>query len=167
VQEDVSILDDIIKAKPNKSRVFGPIIILICLFIALVAIQFWLDARKPYHAELNWSVFLAIVLIPVIGTVLFSVGKKVGWILNTLYFGFLSSFSILAFFRILFSYPYSYDKINVASIILLIISTLLVVLLCVKNNRRFFKIGFTLFIVSVSIAILLAGLFIYILMTRE
>ncbi len=167
MHKEVSILDDLIKAKPHKSRWFGSIIITVCLFIIFVAIQFWLDARNPYVVGLNWSVFVAIVIIPAIGTILFSLGKRVGWILNTLYFGFLSSFSFFAFFRILFSYPYSYDKINVASIILLIISTLLVALLCVKSNRRYFKIGLTLFVVCCTIAIVLAGVFIYILMTRE
>lgn len=165
---ETSILDDIINTKSPKSRWFGFFIALACVYMVLVAIEFWLDAKKPQHAEFSWSIYIVVVIVPAMGTFFFCLNKKIGWILNALYFGFLCLVSFSSFIVTLFSKAYNSDKkIDIENFILLITSSLLVILLCEGSNRRYFKIGRTLFIICSTIVIALATTFVYFVIIKK
>lgn len=152
MRHEVSILDELIIEK-NKPKSWGIIIVLSTFYLSFLLWLICTDFLRSDPDTVNILVTSLIVLLPVTGLVLHITGKRIGWIINSFYYGFIGTLAIILIIESILK-P-SLVVVNAANIkvyIPLITTIPLSVFLSTVAIRQFFKVNTLLWIISLLIS---------------
>src|SRR5688572_18653949 len=99
LKEDTAILDEFSALRPPKSKLFDALIISSLFYIGLVLLDFAVDFKTFSLKNFDWQLAIVILVLPLLGIIFHLTSKKIGWIINTLYYLFISLVASYTFLR--------------------------------------------------------------------
>lgn len=164
MDNEVSILDEFI-VKKNKPKLLAIITVIALVFLALLFWELASSFSENSPSTFDLQMALLFFLFPCAGLLFHITGKKIGWVLNIVYYTFLAIIAgygfILSLQRPAYTSP---DTFNWKLLIILLLTLALTVCLCIPKVRKFFNIQVLLLITCLAISTTLALLLIFLVL---
>lgn len=147
-----------------KSKFHATILILLAAYLGYFLFDFFFD-RQTFELKTgsrDWSVFAFLFVLPLAGTLFFAFHKKAGWFICNSYFWFLTFTIITSLVKnaIEKTIYFNWHSVFVTAAVLCVS-----ILLLAKQTRQHFRIGKRMFITSLSLAVIISSIFIYIVLS--
>jgi hypothetical protein len=159
--EETALLEEFIESKPKKGKLFDALISSSVAYIISIVIFFALQMKTTRFSfkTLDWQLLLVILVLPFFGCIFLINSKRIGWIINSLYFLFISSIGVYSFLRSLASAEGISMTIAWRPIVLIGLALTSTTLLFSKPMRKYYRVttalALTVFGISISAGIAL------------
>lgn len=162
MENEVSLLDDLITVERKKPKLHNVITVFSLLFFAYFIFQL------AFGDQITWNSaqivpMIVITMLPALGLLFHIIGRKTGWILNTVFYTLMTAItSANIIFNIIASQKLGTNVIfNWRSLVLFLVTTTLVTLLLTRPVRRYFNVSSLAVVICLGIPIALAALYFF------
>lgn len=156
LKEEALILSEFALVKPRRTKFFYAFMISSVFYMLFILIDFAFDFSTHSLKRFEWDLALVILSLPVLGIAFHASNKKIGWIINTIYYQFMSLISLFTLSRSLFITPSMTFEMNWRGLLLLIFLLSSTIILFSKPIRNHFKVNNILWMVILVISFSLA-----------
>lgn len=167
MENEVSLLEDLITVKRKKPKLHNVITVLSLLFLVYFIFHFTFDNQITRSSPQTMP-FIVIMTLPALGMLFHIIGRKTGWILNTLFYTLITSIvSANIISNIIMAEQLGiYMIFNWRSLVPFLLTITLVILLLTKTVRRYFNVSNLLLVICLSIPITLGLIYFFTLLNR-
>ena len=158
---ETALLDEFITIKPKKGKLFDALIVASLFYIIFVIVDLTVDTQRLSSKRFDWALGVFLLALPVLGMILHLTSKKIGWIINSFYYLWMSLAMLISFvWDIVEDKGFHSMKAAWRGIFLLTLASICTVVLFSNSLRRYFRVTRLLFLIVVGISVALAAIMI-------
>lgn len=166
MNNETSILDEFV-IKKNKPKSWGLITVLASLYVTLLLIEFIKVFSRASPNTFDLQMAMLFFLFPCAGLAFHIFRKKAGWIIQLLYYSFITIVSGHRLITHLQRIQYTVtDHNNWKQPLIFLITITLTLLLLLNSTRKFFNISILSAIVCLTITITFSLVLIFLMLKR-